>query len=161
KTTALARAFRGGPPAAAWASRRNRSPSVTPNRPSPPAWSNSLRPRCGWSSRRQPNRRSKPHLPFFAIKAASIIVPAAGAGSGNVLKHLDEWVMRERPAVVHLNCGLHDLKRARDSHQYQVALADYEANLRQIVGRIRRETSAALVFANTTQIQDDRHARRK
>src|SRR5215213_10037927 len=34
-----------------------------------------------------------------------------GGDSGNVLAHLEEWILREKPDVVHLNCGLHDLKR--------------------------------------------------
>jgi dienelactone hydrolase/lysophospholipase L1-like esterase len=95
------------------------------------------------------------------VGQAVVVGPVAnGADSGNVLAHLDEWVLREKPDVVHLSCGLHDLKYDRKSGDYQVTLAAYEANLRRIVERIRKETSAALVFATTTPIDDERHARR-
>ncbi|HEY7308506.1 MAG TPA: GDSL-type esterase/lipase family protein, partial [Gemmataceae bacterium] len=92
---------------------------------------------------------------------AVVVSPAANGGdSSNVLKHLDEWVIREKPDVVHLNCGLHDLKQVKKDKTYQVALADYEPNLKQIVARLRKETTATLVFANTTPILDERHAKR-
>jgi hypothetical protein len=41
-----------------------------------------------------------------------------------------------------------------------VSLAQYEANLKEVVARLRADSSAALVFVNTTPILDDRHARR-
>src|SRR5262245_50346095 len=51
----------------------------------------------------------------LAGKAAVVSLPDNGGDSGNVLAHLDDWVIREQPDVVHLNCGLHDLKRSRAS----------------------------------------------
>ncbi len=92
---------------------------------------------------------------------AVVVSPADNGGdSGNVLKHLDEWVVREKPDIVHLNCGLHDLKLAKQTKQHQVEPDQYEANLKQIVARVRKETTAALVFASTTPINDERHAKR-
>ncbi|MGH7223844.1 MAG: SGNH/GDSL hydrolase family protein, partial [Gemmataceae bacterium] len=92
---------------------------------------------------------------------ALVISPAANGGdSSNVLKHLEEWVIREKPAVIHFNCGLHDLKLAKRDKRYQVDRENYEANLKAIVARLRKETSAVLVFANTTPILDERHAKR-
>jgi lysophospholipase L1-like esterase/dienelactone hydrolase len=93
-------------------------------------------------------------------KAVVVSPPANGGDSANVLAHIDEWGIRAKPAVVHFNCGLHDLKVDRTSKQHQVSLDRYEAHLKEIVARLRKETSAALVFANTTPILDDRHARR-
>jgi lysophospholipase L1-like esterase/dienelactone hydrolase len=105
------------------------------------------------------------YAPLVARKLqgkAVIISPESNGGdSGNVLKNLDAWVIGARPDVVHLNCGLHDLKLSRKTNQHQVALEQYERNLRRIVERIRKETSAGLVFASTTPILDDRHAQRK
>ena len=94
----------------------------------------------------------------LAGKAEVISPEGNGGDSSNVLEHIDEWVIRQKPAVVHLNCGLHDLKRSKKEGRHQVELARYEANLRQIVARIREGTNAALVFADTTPILDDRHA---
>ncbi|HEY7157221.1 MAG TPA: GDSL-type esterase/lipase family protein [Gemmataceae bacterium] len=92
---------------------------------------------------------------------AVVVSPKANGGdSNNVLKHLDEWIIREKPDIVHFNCGLHDLKQAHKDKSYQVDRKDYEANLKQIVARLRKETSATLVFASTTPIVDERHAKR-
>jgi hypothetical protein len=93
-------------------------------------------------------------------KAVVISTPENGGDSANVLAHLDEWVLRQKPDVVHLNCGLHDLKRSKKDGHHQVELDRYSENLRRIVARIRGETDAALVFANTTPILDARHAQR-
>jgi lysophospholipase L1-like esterase/dienelactone hydrolase len=105
------------------------------------------------------------YAPLVAKKldgVAAVASPAPNGGdSANVLKHLDEWVIREKPDVVHFNCGLHDLKKSKKDGSYQVGLDDYERNLRRIVERLRAETVAAVVFARTTPIDDERHARRK
>ncbi len=93
-------------------------------------------------------------------KAVLVSPQANGGDSANVLKHLEEWVLREKPDVVHLNCGLHDLKLDKESKRHQVPIEEYERNLKQIVARVRGETSAVLVFANTTPIVDERHAKR-
>jgi dienelactone hydrolase/lysophospholipase L1-like esterase len=93
-------------------------------------------------------------------KAVVISPPENGGDSANVLSHLDEWVLRRKPDVVHLNCGLHDLKRFKTDRHHQVELARYAENLRRIVARIREGTNASLVFADTTPILDERHARR-
>lgn len=93
-------------------------------------------------------------------KIAQVISPEPNGGdSANVLAHLDEWALRERPVLVHLNCGLHDLKRDKKTKQFQVPLEQYQANLREIITRVRA-SGAALVFANTTPIDDERHAKR-
>jgi lysophospholipase L1-like esterase len=93
-------------------------------------------------------------------KAVVISPPENGGDSANILTHLEEWVIRQKPDVVHLNCGLHDLKRSRTDGHHQVELDRYSENLRRIVARIRAGTDAALVFADTTPILDERHARR-
>ena len=96
----------------------------------------------------------------LAGKAAVIGSSENGGDSTSVLAHLDEWVLRQKPDVVHLNCGLHDLKRFKKDGRHQVEIDGYVDNLRKIVSRIREGTDAAIVFADTTPILDDRHARR-
>jgi len=94
-------------------------------------------------------------------KAIVVSVKDNGGDSANVLKNLDAWVIAEKPAVVHLNCGLHDLKCVKTTKEYQVKLDDYRSNLKEIVARIRKDTNAGIVFASTTPIIDERHAQRK
>ena len=91
-------------------------------------------------------------------KAVVIGPKANGGDSTNVLKHLDEWVIREQPAIVHFNCGIHDTKKSKTSGRFQVPPETYEANLRAIVERIRAGTKATVVFATTTPVLDDRAA---
>jgi len=96
----------------------------------------------------------------LAGRAVVVSPEPNGGDSANVLANLEAWVVRENPDVVHLNCGLHDLKVSKKTKQHQVEIKEYEINLKQIVARIQKETRATLVFANTTPIIDDRHARR-
>ncbi|MEZ6124876.1 MAG: SGNH/GDSL hydrolase family protein [Planctomycetaceae bacterium] len=91
-------------------------------------------------------------------KARVISAAANGGDSSNVLKHLNAWVIAAHPAVVHLNCGIHDTKYFRDSERFQVSPEQYEANLRTIVEAIRSQTTAMVIFATTTPILDDRAA---
>ena len=92
-------------------------------------------------------------------KAIVISQSANGEDSGNVLRHLDEWVINEKPDVVHINAGLHDLKLK--DRTYQVPLGEYQKNLKTILERIQKETKAKIIFATTTPIVDDLHAQRK
>jgi predicted amidohydrolase/lysophospholipase L1-like esterase/dienelactone hydrolase len=104
------------------------------------------------------------YAPLVAKKLDGVAVVVAskanGGDSATVLKNLDEWVIREKPDIVHFNCGLHDLKKAKKDGSYQVGIEDYERNLRRIVDRLRAETRATIVFALTTPIDDARHAKR-
>jgi lysophospholipase L1-like esterase len=87
---------------------------------------------------------------------AVIVSPKPNGGtSSNVLQHLEEWAIREQPDIVHFNCGIHDTKQAKDSGQFHVPPEQYEANLRKIVERLRKETKATVLFATTTPILDD------
>lgn len=92
-------------------------------------------------------------------KAVVISAKPNGEDTVNVLRNLDEWVIKERPDVVHINAGLHDLKVTVKS--YQVPLADYETNLQTILERIRTGTKAKIIFATSTPIVDALHAQRK
>jgi len=96
---------------------------------------------------------------LLAGKAIVVSPKPNGEDSGNVLRNLDEWVIKEKPDVVHINAGLHDLKLKDKS--YQVPLVEYERNLKTILARIQKETKAKIVFATTTPILDDLHAQRK
>lgn len=89
-------------------------------------------------------------------KAVVISSKSNGGDSSNVLKHLERWVIKQQPEVVHFNRGIHDTKYFKDQNGFQVPPKKYEANLREIVKRIRARTKAVVVFATTTPILDDR-----
>ncbi|GIW81045.1 MAG: hypothetical protein KatS3mg105_2852 [Gemmatales bacterium] len=92
---------------------------------------------------------------------ADIISPRQNGGdSNNVLKNLDSWVIEQHPDVVHINCGLHDLRFRKKTKTHQVEPDQYRNNLQAIIARIRKGTKAKIIFATTTPIHDERHARR-
>src|SRR5512139_2976532 len=78
---------------------------------------------------------------MLAGKAIVISAEENGGDSSNVLAHLEDWIVREKPDIVHWNAGLHDLKLSKQTRTHQVELPRYAANLRQIAERIRKETS--------------------
>ncbi len=98
--------------------------------------------------------------PFVAERLkgrARVFGASENAGdSRNVLAHLDEWAIRERPAVVHFNAGLHDIMADPTSGARRVELAEYRANLREIVRRLDSETTARLIFATSTPVVEAR-----
>jgi lysophospholipase L1-like esterase len=90
---------------------------------------------------------------------AQVVAPArSGEDSRRVLPLL-EGALRRGPTLVHLNCGLHDLRRMRSTARCQVPLDRYAANLRAMVDRVR-DAGGSLVFATTTPVDDRRHALR-
>ena len=83
-----------------------------------------------------------------------------GGDSRNVLAHLDQWVLARQPDLVHVNCGLHDLKRTFGAES-EVPLAEYEGNVRQILQRLQRELNGAVVWAITTPVDETWHHQNK
>ena len=86
---------------------------------------------------------------------------ANGGTSANVLAHLDEWVISRMPDVVHLNCGLHDLRKAFDTGEVSVRLALYRANVEEILLKILDRTDAKTIWATTTPVNEQWHHENK
>ena len=84
-----------------------------------------------------------------------------GRDTPNVLAHLDDWVISRRPDVVHVNAGLHDIKRPRDGSGVVVPVERYRENLDLIFRRLAEETGATLVWATTTPVNEEWHHERK
>lgn len=88
----------------------------------------------------------------------TVISPTENGGdSANVIKNLDKW-LTEKPALVTLNAGLHDIRFKDGKHQ--VPPEAYEKNLKEIVAKIRA-SGARVVFFTTTPINDEQHRARK
>lgn len=94
-------------------------------------------------------------------RAQVISVEQNGGDSRRVRANLEQWALAARPAIVHFNAGLHDLKLLKATNQHQVPLDQYRENLRDIVSQLQGKTSARIIFAATTPIIDVRHAARK
>jgi lysophospholipase L1-like esterase len=93
---------------------------------------------------------------------AEIWAPTENGGtSGNVLAYLDDWVLSRSPDIVHLNCGLHDLKSEFGASTTAVPLHEYATNLEAIFARITERTSATLIWATTTPVNERWHHENK
>ena len=68
------------------------------------------------------------------------------------VEKLDEWLGQGKWDVIHFNFGLHDL-RVMPEGKEQVPLPDYEKNLRELVGRLKK-TGAALIWCATTPVPE-------
>lgn len=77
-------------------------------------------------------------------------IPQNGGPSKNGVARLDAWLGTGKWDVIHFNHGIHDVKIMPDGKR-QVEPAEYEANLRAIVTRLKA-TGAKLIFALTTPI---------
>ncbi len=86
---------------------------------------------------------------------------ANGGDSRHVLTHLDEWVLARKAQIVHVNCGLHDLKKDFAAGEAQVPLAEYAQNVRAILRRLQREMDAVIIWAATTPVDEKRHHQNK
>ena len=84
-----------------------------------------------------------------------------GGNSANILQHLNEWIISRLPDVLHINCGLHDLKKDFDTGEPAIPLNQYESNLRTLLERILTETDCTVIWAMTTPVNESWHHERK
>jgi lysophospholipase L1-like esterase len=77
-------------------------------------------------------------------------IPANGGPTIRGLESIDKWLGEKSWDVIHFNWGIHDL-RHQPNGQRQVEPADYEANLRKLVARLKT-THAKLIWASITPI---------
>ena len=83
--------------------------------------------------------------------------PGNGGNSGHVAAHIQEWVETASPDIVHINCGLHDIKYDRNKKTLAIPPDQYERNLRQIAGYLEGLKDTKVVFALTTPVVDEWH----
>jgi lysophospholipase L1-like esterase len=92
---------------------------------------------------------------------AEVHGPAANGGnSRKVLENLAEWALAKPADVIHLNCGLHDLRREFGAPN-AVPLEEYAANVARILGRLKAESKAAILWATTTPVNETWHHAQK
>lgn len=77
-------------------------------------------------------------------------IPQNGGPTKNGVANIEKWLGAGKWDVIHFNWGIHDLKFMPDGKR-QVEAADYEANLRSLVARLK-QTGAQLIWATTTPI---------
>src|ERR1700730_7487442 len=77
--------------------------------------------------------------------------------SRDVLAHLKEWATSRKPDLIHINCGLHDLKREFGQSQCAVPIEEYGKNVRQILDLLKSQTQATVIWASTTGVNEQWH----
>lgn len=95
---------------------------------------------------------TKPVRDLLKDKANVHRIPVNGGPTKNGMANIDKWLGTEKWDVIHFNWGIHDLKYMPDEKR-QVEPADYEANLRALVAKMKA-TGAKLIWATTTPIPD-------
>lgn len=74
-----------------------------------------------------------------------------GGPTINGLAKIDKWLGAGKWDVIHFNWGLHDIKM--DTGKHQVPIDQYEANLRELVKRLKA-SNAKLIWASTTPVPE-------
>ena len=91
-------------------------------------------------------------------RRATVWTPDEHSGTTErTIEHLDEWVISRRPDVVHLNCGLHDIRTEFGCDVAAVPLNRYADNVRSIMTRLEAETDATVIWALTTPVNQEWH----
>ena len=80
-----------------------------------------------------------------------------GEHSEKILHHLNEWIISERPHIVHINCGLHDLKRKYGANGTTIPIIQYKENLCKIFEGIKRDTNSIIIWATITPVNEKWH----
>lgn len=76
-----------------------------------------------------------------------------GGPTSRGLDYIDQELGEKKWDLIHFNWGIHDLRHMEDG-KAQVKAADYEANLRKLVARLK-ETGATLIWAAITPIPEN------
>lgn len=79
-----------------------------------------------------------------------------GGTSSNVLARLDAWLADRNPDVVHINCGLHDIKKPLNTDNIETPLETYESNLRKVLQRLK-DSGTKVIWATTTPVNGEWH----
>lgn len=93
-----------------------------------------------------------------ALPDVAILSPVNNCRSSHdVLQHIKQWTQGAQAGdIIHLNCGLHDIRYNAGSSQPLTDIQAYQANLRQIFNRLQ-QTGAHLIWASSTPFLQSVH----
>lgn len=84
-----------------------------------------------------------------------------GGDSRRIRENLNAWAKVHTPQIIHINCGLHDLKKDFETATPSVPLNEYIENVTHILTHLQNETEATLIWALTTPVNETWHHERK
>lgn len=101
------------------------------------------------------------YQPFVAKALAGEVDvwgPAENCGSSREIRErLQDWVLAREPDVLHLNCGLHDLRHDPDSPTPAVSPEEYGANIEHILTVVAARLRTRVIWATITPINQVWH----
>ena len=84
--------------------------------------------------------------------------PAANCQSSReILANAQAWIGDARPDIVHMNCGMHDLRIDPSSLEYNVPIEVYARHLEALFSLVTRRSGAQLIWATLTPLHERRH----
>ncbi|WP_416192668.1 SGNH/GDSL hydrolase family protein [Neisseria sp. CCUG12390] len=93
-----------------------------------------------------------------ALPDTAVLSPVGNCRSSNdVLRHIGQWTQGAQAGdIIHLNCGLHDIRYHPGSPKPLTDIHTYHANLRQIFSRLQ-QTGAKIIWASSTPFLQSVH----
>nr|WP_315237974.1 SGNH/GDSL hydrolase family protein [uncultured Albidiferax sp.] len=89
---------------------------------------------------------------------AVVTAPAENCqSSAEVRKNFHGWIAAANPDIVHMNCGLHDLRIDAGDSAHRVPIDAYAANLEAIFNLVVTSGRRTLIWATITPLMEDRH----
>ena len=79
-----------------------------------------------------------------------------GGDSANLRAHWEEWFAGLGPALIHFNCGLHDLRYNPENQTHQVELPQYRENLTALAHQLVASPHLTPVWVSTTPVIEER-----
>jgi len=104
---------------------------------------------------------AQPFARRFLAPAYCVAAPLVNCESSHtVAANIGNWLEGTDPDIVHINCGLHDIRHDPGCDRPVSSLGVYLANLRAIFGYLAT-TGARIIWATSTPINEGAHNRNK
>lgn len=81
--------------------------------------------------------------------------------STDILTNAKDWILDSDPDIVHINCGMHDLRIDPPGSVHQVSIEKYAENLDEIFSLICNDKKRVLIWATLTPLNEQRHQLRR
>jgi isoamyl acetate esterase len=81
--------------------------------------------------------------------------------SREVLANFREWILDAQPDVLHINCGMHDLRIDANTLQQNVPVEEYARNLHAVFEAARALPQVKLIWATLTPLNEAAHNRER
>jgi len=74
--------------------------------------------------------------------------------SGKILNNIEKYIEVNKPDLIYINCGLHDIKSERGTNNKKIPIETYENNLNKIISIIKSK-NIKILWATTTPVIEE------